>query len=261
MKKIMVLALGAAFLLSSCGSYTATGAYTGSTLGSVLGSAIGGLTGGPRGSDWGQIIGMAGGAMVGGAIGNAADKAQERKIERYHDRVLNKYDNQYAQGDEREVSGFDPSNSADDRIDLEIAAPKDNTYHVPSTSATTTPSLRSVPASEAIQISNIRFVDDDLTLRPNEQSRIVFELRNVSNRSVYHVQPVVVETSGNKHIMVSPSIEVESIAPGSGIKYTAAVVADKRLKKGTATFKISATHGNQQTTATDVKVMTINTSR
>jgi len=268
MKKTMVLALCAAFLLSGCGSYTATGAYTGSTLGSVLGSAIGGLTGGPRGSDWGQIIGMAGGAMVGGAIGNAADKAQERKLERYHERVLQKNDQKYGSNrdsqyynDNRDDSGFDPSGRADDRIDLEIAAPKDNTYHVPSTSATTTPSLRSVPASEAIQISNIRFVDDDLTLRPNEQSRIVFELRNVSNRSVYHVQPVVVETSGNKHIMVSPSIEVESIAPGSGIKYTAAVVADKRLKNGTATFEISATHGNQQTTATDVKVMTIHTSR
>ena len=270
MKKTMVLALCAAFLLSGCGSYTATGAYTGSTLGSILGSAIGGLSGGPRGSDWGQIIGMAGGAVVGGAIGNAADQAQERKLERYHERVLQKNDQKYYGNrdgqyyndnrDDRDDSGFDPSGHADDRIDLDIAAPKDNTYHVPSTTAPATAKVRSVSPSEAIQISNIRFVDDDLTLRSNEQSKIVFELRNVSDKSVYHVQPVVVETSGNKHIMVSPGIEVESIAPGSGIKYTAAVVTDKKLKEGTATFEISVTH-DKQTTAPDVKVMTINTSR
>lgn len=267
MKKTMLLALCAAFLLSACGSYTATGAYTGSTLGSILGSAIGGLSGGPRGSDWGQIIGMAGGAVVGGAIGNAADKAQERKLDRYHERVLQKNDQKYKgnrdgqyYNDNSDDSGFDPSGRADDRIDLDISAPKDNTYHEPSATAPATTNLRSVPPSEAIQISNIRFVDDDLTLRSNEQSKIVFELRNVSDKSVYHVQPVVVETSGNKHIMVSPGIEVESIAPGSGIKYTAAVVTDKKLKEGTATFEISVTH-DKQTTAPDVKVLTINTSR
>ena len=220
MKKIMVLALGAAFLLSSCGSYTATGAYTGSTLGSVLGSAIGGLSGGPRGSDWGQIIGMAGGAVIGGAIGNAADKAQERKIERYHDRVLNKYDNQYAQGDEREVSGFDPSNSADDRIEFDGKAPSSDTYRVPAT----------VPEA------------------------------NISKHTIFHVMPNVVESTGNKHIVVSPGIEVESIAPGSGIKYTANVVADKKLNDGQATFKISVEHGNR-TKAETSQVINVVTRR
>ena len=80
MKKVFVYAIAGALLVSSCGSYTASGAYTGSTLGSILGSAIGGLSDGPRGSDLGSIIGMAGGAVVGAAIGSAADKAQERRI-------------------------------------------------------------------------------------------------------------------------------------------------------------------------------------
>ena len=255
MKKIMVLALGAAFLLSSCGSYTATGAYTGSTLGSVLGSAIGGLSGGPRGSDWGQIIGMAGGAVIGGAIGNAADKAQERKIERYHDRVLNKYDNQYAQGDEREVSGFDPSNSADDRIEFDGKAPSSDTYHVPAT----VPEANISP-EQAIQISNVRFEDNDNILRANERSKIAFEVRNVSKHTIFHVMPNVVESTGNKHIVVSPGIEVESIAPGSGIKYTANVVADKKLNDGQATFKISVEHGNR-TKAETSQVINVVTRR
>lgn len=70
-------------LLSSCGTYTASGAYTGSSLGSILGSAIGGISGGPRGSDVGTIVGMAGGAIIGGAIGHQADKQREEGLAQY----------------------------------------------------------------------------------------------------------------------------------------------------------------------------------
>ena len=42
-KLILPVALLGTALMSSCGSYTASGAYTGSMLGSILGSAIGGL--------------------------------------------------------------------------------------------------------------------------------------------------------------------------------------------------------------------------
>ena len=68
MKKILILAASAVLMLSSCGTYTGSGAYTGGVLGSVLGSAIGGLSGGPRGSDLGTIVGMAGGAAVLGGL-------------------------------------------------------------------------------------------------------------------------------------------------------------------------------------------------
>jgi hypothetical protein len=241
MKKTIVLALSAAFILSSCGSYTATGAYTGSTLGSVLGSAIGGLSGGPRGSDWGQIIGMAGGAVIGGAIGNAADNARERKLEGYHERVLQKYDSKYADNN-RDDSGFDPSNRADDRIDIDLKAP---TGDVPSIHekdlAPKVPDGKGYP----IQISRVTFEDNNNVLESNEQRKIVFELRNLSQHTVRHVKPMVKELTGNKHIMVSPGIEVESIAPGSGIRYTAAVVADKKLGNGKAEFQITVQHDGQ----------------
>lgn len=68
MKKIMFFVACSSLLLSSCDTYTGSGAYAGATFGSILGSAIGGLSGGPRGSDMGTIIGMAGGAAVGAAI-------------------------------------------------------------------------------------------------------------------------------------------------------------------------------------------------
>ena len=59
--------LGVALLMSSCGTYTAEGAYVGAQFGTILGSAVGGISGGWRGSDIGAIVGMAGGAVVGAA--------------------------------------------------------------------------------------------------------------------------------------------------------------------------------------------------
>ena len=58
MKKIMLFVACSSLLLSSCDTYTGSGAYAGATFGSILGSAIGGLSGGPRGSDMGTIIGI-----------------------------------------------------------------------------------------------------------------------------------------------------------------------------------------------------------
>ena len=46
MKKIAVLLVFGAALLSSCGTYTGEGAYLGGGAGAVLGSAIGGIAGG-----------------------------------------------------------------------------------------------------------------------------------------------------------------------------------------------------------------------
>ena len=83
MKKLVVLSLGVLLLLSSCGTYTETGATTGGWFGSIIGSAIGGITGGPRGSDIGSLIGLAGGAVVGAAIGQAAENAHQKKVEEY----------------------------------------------------------------------------------------------------------------------------------------------------------------------------------
>ena len=88
MKKVTLFMLCSSLLVSSCDTYTGSGAYAGSSIGSILGSAIGGLSGGPRGSDIGTIVGMASGAMVGAVIGSQADKAQaEREIAYQRDRV------------------------------------------------------------------------------------------------------------------------------------------------------------------------------
>ena len=87
MKKPLILLFSSALLLSSCGTYTGSGAYVGGSFGSILGSAIGGIAGGPRGSDIGTIIGMAGGAAVGAAIGSAVGAGTGAIIGRHMDKV------------------------------------------------------------------------------------------------------------------------------------------------------------------------------
>jgi hypothetical protein len=52
-------------------------------------------------------------------------------------------------------------------------------------------------------------------------------------------------TVDNKHIHVSENILVESIAPGKGIRYTAVIKADNRLKDGTALIRIGVLHNNK----------------
>ena len=261
MEKIFVLTVCGALLLAGCGTYTGAGAYTGSTLGSILGSAIGGISGGHRGSDIGTIIGMAGGAIVGGAIGSAADQKREQRIEeryeqRRQDRMERREHRQQQQRDDSRYgggydnSGYDSNGQYDDRI-----------YDFGSTDYTgdysASPARTMIPASSSydmgdysynpqIEIRNPRFVDDnyDNVLRSNELSKVIFEVVNTSNQTLYDLQPTVVEASGNKRIYISPSVHVESLAPGAAIRYTAMVKAGK-LKDGNATFCLSVLQGGQ----------------
>lgn len=98
--------------------------------------------------------------------------------------------------------------------------------------------------SSALEIVNARFVDanEDNSLNRNETCKIIFEVMNRGQFPVYDVVPTVIEKTGNKHIFISPSIHVEKIAPGSGVRYTAMVKADRKLKDGTARFCVSVIH-------------------
>lgn len=212
MKKIVVLAVGATLLLSSCSSYTGAGAYTGAQFGSILGSAIGGISGGPRGSDIGTIVGMAGGAMVGATIGNAAC--------------------QRARGYQSN-SGFDSTNSGDDRIDFDgnDATSGNYEYKQPSSPADNVYTY----SAPTVEIRNARFIDadgDDVISR-GEMCKVVFEVYNNGMQPVYNVTPTVAEMTGNKHIYISQPICVEKIGAYKGVRYTAMVKADNRLKDGT----------------------------
>lgn len=278
MKKSYIILLSTALLLSSCGTYTGTGAYVGGSFGSILGSAIGGIAGGPRGSDIGTIIGMASGAAVGAAMGNQAEQKQEQRREQRRERIYHNNnqddstqsssyrnrpyssgssaDSPYTNEQNQNVnSGFDSSNSGDDRLyDFSSSDYTGNysaqkpTTQFPSESSTIEKINPSQLAySPVLEIVNARFVDDnqDNKLNRNETCKVIFEVMNRGSQPVFDVVPTVVETTGNKHIYISPNIHVERIDAGKGIRYTAMVKADSRLKPGVAKFCVSVIHGDK----------------
>lgn len=251
MKKVILLMLCSSLVMSSCDTYTGSGAYAGGSIGSILGSAIGGLSGGPRGSDMGTIIGMAGGAVVGAVIGSQADQAQaDREAAYQQDRVERRSGSDYSNTpvtDNPEI--FDSNNGGDDR--LYDFKGKDYTGDYSAQQPTTsmpTATIEELGArfsySPTLEIVNARFVDDneDNCLNRNETCKVIFEIVNRGHEPVYDVVPTVVETTGNKHIFISPSIHVEKISPGSGVRYTAMVKADRKLKDGMARFCVSVIH-------------------
>ena len=280
--------MGAALLVSSCTTGAGAGAYAGSSLGSVLGSAIGGIVGGPHGSDVGTIFGMAGGAIVGGALGDAAEKAQHRSAQQYDDDTYasGNYSNggnsgKYVGDDFDPSQMVDNSNSGDDRIDFGAPsssganatmgnAPMSN---VPMSNApmSNAPSSQSVDASRVEQIygnaksdgkltiRNVRFADSngDGMLSGDEIGRVSFEIYNETAAPIYNFDPSVVEAEANKRIYISPSVRVENIMPGQGLRYTATVKADRRIKDGEIRLLVSAQkEGKPISYVTVVKVAT-----
>lgn len=276
MGKSFIIGMSALLLLGSCDTYTGTGAYMGSTLGSIFGSAIGGIAGGPHGSDVGTIVGMVGGAVAGAAIGQATDQKQQtqreadiadmraRRAERqarrqgsYGNDNTYGHGNNYGydnQGDANSGSGFDANNGGDDRIyDFKgsdysgnySAKQPDVNMPMQSSVDNLAENLKYTPD---IEIKNARFVDDnqDGKIERGELSKVIFEVYNRGNHTLYDVVPTVVEATGNRHIMISPNMHVESIQPGKGIRYTALVKADNRLKDGNAQFCVSVVQGNKK---------------
>lgn len=267
MKRFTILAMSTVIMASSCDTYTGTGAYTGATLGSILGSAVGGISDGPRGSDLGTIVGMVGGAVIGGAIGNAADqRAQERvysdapvrhdRYERVRDKIRNRdYQgtDDYPYSDTSDNSGFDQTNSGDDRIYDFDGTDYTGNYSAqqPTTNMPLSSSVEELANgykySPTIEIRNARFVDanQDNKISRGEICKVIFEVYNRGKETISDVQPMVVEADGNRHLYVSPSIHIEKILPGKGIRYTAVVKADNKLKAGTAKICISVVQGNK----------------
>lgn len=306
MKKLVLYSVCAATLLTGCDS-AGDGAVTGAGLGAILGSAIGGISGGPRGSDIGTLFGMAGGAVAGAAVGSANERAQQEKYRQYREIRDAQYgranygygsDNygystgSYANGANQSAynqnnSGnngyFDPTNSGDDRIEMEPstdnatasksgqAAGQSNEREAYTTVAPRTVSVDQlehaiqgyrIEYNSLIEVRNATFVDSngDGILHAGETSKVTFEIMNSSDVTLYDVQPTVVETTGNKHVHISPGLRVESIAPHRGVRYTATVFADKRLKNGQIILKIAVVQGNHEITS-QIKEFVVTTSK
>jgi len=237
MKKNIIIAISAVMLLASCGTYAGAGAGTGAYWGHIIGGAVGGITGGHRGYHTGELIGLASGAIIGAAIGSAADQQREDDMQQYYAEKERLAQNRAVRSSQKGLqsysqgsidSGFDESNSGEDRIDIDMSDesgyPADDLSMAP-----------------VLEIRNAVFydADDDNAIGRGEKCKVEFEVFNRGTATLYDLQPMVAETSGNKHVFVSQNTPVKSLAPGKGFRYTALVVGDTMLKNGTAKICLS----------------------
>lgn len=240
MKKVAISLLSAALVLSSCSSYTATGASVGGEFGHVVGSAIGGITGGWRGERAGGALGTVGGVLAGAAIGAAVEKSQMKKMEDMRERRAEE-----ARRDQgiNQRTGKEP---VDDRIVFD-----EGPSAYPNEAGKRSISVNDLTRRPAIEVRNARIYDtnDDGVLSRGEQCTVVFEIMNNTPNPIYDICPIVEDATGNKHIKVSPNLRVESIAPHQGIRYTATILADKQLKDGVIVVRLGVVHGQKEITS------------
>lgn len=263
MKTAVIALVGTGIIMSSCSSNTAAGTYVGAQFGTILGSAIGGIIGGPRGSDIGTVIGMASGAAIGAAVGQAADEKEQ---------VAQRQQQQEADVNDPRVFPMQPGDDAafgvtpndqNDVIDFDGAGPKGGINPIDHKGSRVESSHDNDVANiQPLEIRKVRisYASADEVVYAGDECTIQFEIMNLSNSPVFDVQPLVVDESSNKHIHISPNLHVERISPNAGIRYTATILADKRLKDGTANIRVSAMVGGQEN-ANGGKMLTLTTKR
>ena len=212
MKKQLTVILLSALLLSGCasGRMGNPGAImAGASIGGSLGSSIGGLIGdnnhGWRGGYRGSAIGNIVGTIAGAAIGSALTAPRQEPIE-------------------------------------------DDAY-VPEVREVRVQKYKKQPVRQPVsqlKLRRIRFIDDNRghVIDAGENSKIIFEIMNEDRKPVYNVVPVVETVGKVKHIGISPSVMVEEILPGEGIRYTASIHAGNRLKDGEVTFRVAVADEN-----------------
>ena len=212
MKKQLTVFLLSVLLLSGCasGRMGNPGAIVaGASIGGSLGGSIGGLIGdnnrGWRGGYRGSAIGNIVGTIAGAAIGSALTAPRQEPIE-------------------------------------------DDAY-VPEVREVRVQKYKKQPVQQPVaqlKLRRIRFIDDNRShvIDAGENSKIIFEIMNEDRKPVYNVVPVVETVGKVKHIGISPSVMVEEILPGEGIRYTASIHAGNRLKDGEVTFRVAVADEN-----------------
>ncbi len=226
MKKNAIILLSAALLLSSCRT-TEQGLLTGAQFGNFIGSAVGGLTGGWHGEMAGALIGTVGGAAAGAAIGTATERSRESRYERMRQQA------------EYDAPVVDPYAQGDDRIEFDEKPDIGNSrsYSVDELARKTPLEVRKATVADQ---------DGDGVLVRGEECTISFEIVNNTMEPVFDIFPIVEDATGNKHVAISPALRIESIGPLKGIRYTASILADKRLKDGEIVVRVGVAKGKNE---------------
>lgn len=277
---------------AGAGAYA--GSSLGSVLGSAIGGIVGGPHGSDVGTIFGMAGGAVVGGALGDAAEKKQAQEQHEVLSRRNQRIqrekaqrrsAQQYDDDtYASGNSANYVGddFDPSqmvdnsNSGDDRIDFGAPSPSGANATMGNAPMANAPmsnasSSQSVDASRVEQIygkaksdgkltiRNVLFADSngDGMLSGDEIGHVSFEIYNETDAPIYNFDPSVVEAEANKRIYISPSVRVENIMPGQGLRYTATVKADRRIKDGEIRLLVSAQkEGKPISYVTVVKVAT-----
>lgn len=227
MKKQLTVILLSAFLLSGCasGRMGNPGAImAGAAIGGSVGGSIGGIIGdnnrGWRGGYRGSAIGNVVGTIAGAAIGSALTAPRQEPIEE---------------------DAYVPETR-----DIRVQKNKPQQFQRP---------------VSQLKLRKIRFIDENRShvIDAGETSKIIFEIMNDGRDPVYNVVPLVELVGKVKHIGISPSVMVEEILPGEGIRYTASIHAGEKLKDGEATFRVAVADENG--TICDSQEFTLPTQR
>ncbi len=213
MKTQILVLLFSTLLLIGCATGrvgSPSGVYAGASIGGTLGNAVGGLigesNGGWRGGYRGSAIGTIVGTIAGAAVGNALTTPRDEKDSYYPETRMRMYS-------------------------------KSNVER-------TRPYIRE--SLTHLKVRNIRFIDDSRTrsINAGESSKVIFEVMNEGNEIAYNVVPLVEQLTDMKYIGISPSVMIEKINPGEGIRYTATIYAGVKLRDGEVTLRVAVSDEN-----------------
>ncbi len=176
-------------------------------------------------------------------------------------------------------SGFDPTHSGDDRITFDTddsatfgsddSATFDSDNQAQHSTELSVGQLgnlnrdsRKFALRPALEVRRVTFTDADGDGRigSGEECKVSFEIMNNTRKVMHNLRPFVTDTTGNKRIIISQSILVESIAPGTGVRYTATVLGGRKLKDGTAVLRVGVEHDGHEVSAEN-ELLTIATHR
>ena len=95
-------------------------------------------------------------------------------------------------------------------------------------------------------VENLRFVDMNSNeyIDADEHGKLIFEIRNEGRDFIYDIAPVIT-VSGTKEIYLSPTAIISELGPGKAVRYTAELIATKKLKSGKADFTIGFSNGHE----------------
>lgn len=92
-----------------------------------------------------------------------------------------------------------------------------------------------------VEISNTRFFDENKNERINagETCKLVFDIYNCCDEELHDIVPVVAFAQSTPNMRISPSEHIDVLAPGEGIRYTAMIQSNNKVRRGEAKIRIT----------------------